>query len=81
MFKSLKLRNPAAFLFPKEMTHRNRMFFIHAPAGDVWSFSVYQPTYDPAAANGHYWSNNLYMLGWILHLQIQSFKWMYVWNV
>lgn len=37
------------------------MFFFHAPAGDVWVFSVYQPNYDPAAVSGRYCNKNLYM--------------------
>lgn len=35
-------------------------FFFHAPAGDVWVFSVYQPNYDPAAVSGLYCNKHLY---------------------
>lgn len=34
--------------------------FSHALAGDVWVFSVYQPNYDPAAADGLYCDKTLY---------------------
>lgn len=34
--------------------------FIWILAGDVWVFSVYQPNYDPAAADGVYCDKTLY---------------------
>lgn len=42
------------------IAHSNLMLFFHVPAGDVWVFSVYQPNYDPAAADGIYCNKNLY---------------------
>lgn len=36
------------------------MLFSRALAGDVWVFSVYQPNYDPTAADGLYCDKTLY---------------------
>ena len=36
------------------------MFLSRASAGDVWVFSVYQPNYDPTAADGLYCNKTLY---------------------
>lgn len=38
----------------------NLSFLMWIVAGDVWVFSVYQPNYDPAAADGLYCNKTLY---------------------
>lgn len=42
------------------VAHSKVMLFFRVPAGDVWVFSIYQPNYDPAAADGRYCNKNLY---------------------
>lgn len=48
------------YLKSNTIAHSKVMLFFHVPAGDVWVFSVYQPNYDPAAADGRYCNKNLY---------------------
>uniref|UniRef100_A0A671UIT1 Uncharacterized protein n=1 Tax=Sparus aurata TaxID=8175 RepID=A0A671UIT1_SPAAU len=46
---------------PKEFLYTSHLIFLsHASTGDVWVFSVYQPNYDPTAADGLYCDKTLY---------------------
>lgn len=45
----------------KEFLYTSHLIFLsHASTGDVWVFSVYQPNYDPTAADGLYCDKTLY---------------------
>lgn len=45
----------------KEFLYTSHLIFLSdASTGDVWVFSVYQPNYDPTAADGLYCDKTLY---------------------